>query len=110
MSENPVDVIEAAICSAFTSYPKEDDPDWRSPHWTRPGECAHLAQGILLELQAKGFEIVKRKARSTEEDDRRRCSNTSPPLIQKSRLCWPTRKSRSDRHTLCRCLDVKFLQ
>jgi hypothetical protein len=27
MSDNPIDVIEAAIRSAFTSYPKEDDPD-----------------------------------------------------------------------------------
>jgi hypothetical protein len=63
MSDNPVDVIEAAIRSAFTSYPKEDDPDWRSPHWIKPEECAYLAQSILLELQAKGFEIVKRQAR-----------------------------------------------
>ena len=31
MSDRPKDVIEAAIRSAFTSYPKEDDPDWRSP-------------------------------------------------------------------------------
>jgi len=59
MSDNPIDVIEAAIRSAFTSYPKEDDPDWRSPHWIKSEECTHLAQGILLELQAKGFEIVK---------------------------------------------------
>ncbi|HMF77119.1 MAG TPA: hypothetical protein VK604_15785 [Bryobacteraceae bacterium] len=61
MSDNPVDVIEAAIRSAFTSYPKEDDPDWRSPNWIKPEECAHLAQRILLELLAKGFEIVKRQ-------------------------------------------------
>ena len=61
MSDNPKDVIEAAIRSAFTSYPKEDDPDWRSPHWINPEECTHLAQSILLELQAKGFEIVKRQ-------------------------------------------------
>ena len=53
-------VIEAAIRSAFTSYPKEDDPDWRGPHWIKPEECTHLAQGIMLELQAKGFEIVKK--------------------------------------------------
>lgn len=57
----PIDVIEAAIRSAFTSYPKEDDPDWRSPHWITPEECVHLAQNILLELQEKGFEIVRRQ-------------------------------------------------
>ena len=60
MSDDPIDVIEAAIRSAFTSYPKEDDPDWRSPYWIKPEECTHLAQGILLALQAKGFDIVKR--------------------------------------------------
>ena len=61
MSDDPKDVIEFAIRSAFLYYPKEDDPDWRSPHWIKPEECAHLAQGILLELQAKRFEIVKRQ-------------------------------------------------
>lgn len=60
MSYSPVDVIEAAILSAFTNYPKEDDPDWRSPHWIKPEECTHLAQSIMLELQAKGFEIVRK--------------------------------------------------
>ncbi|WP_426614516.1 hypothetical protein [Bradyrhizobium sp. McL0616] len=60
MSDSPIDVIEAAIRSAFINYPKEDDPDWRSPDWIKPEECTHLAQGILMELQARGFEIVKR--------------------------------------------------
>lgn len=32
MPDDPNDVVEAAIRSAFVSYPKEDDPDWRSPH------------------------------------------------------------------------------
>jgi hypothetical protein len=59
MSENPIDAIEAAIRSAFTSYPEEDDPDWRSPHWIKPEETVHLAQAILLELQTRGFEIVR---------------------------------------------------
>jgi len=30
MSDDPKDVIEFAIRSAFLYYPKEDDPDWRS--------------------------------------------------------------------------------
>ena len=59
MSDDPIDVIEFAIRSAFVSYPKEDDPDWRSPDWIKPKECAPLALAIILELQAKGFEIVK---------------------------------------------------
>lgn len=62
MSDHPIDVIEAAIRSAYISYPKGDGPDWRSPNWIKPEESVHLAQGILLELQAKGFEIVKRRA------------------------------------------------
>jgi hypothetical protein len=60
MSDDPQDVIEFAIRSAFVGYPKEDDPDWRSPHWIKPEECTHLAKLIMLELRAKGFQIVKR--------------------------------------------------
>lgn len=60
MPDDPKDVVEAAIRSAFVSYPKEDDPDWRSPHWIKPEECAHLAKVVMLELGAKGFQIVKK--------------------------------------------------
>jgi hypothetical protein len=60
MSNDPKDVIEAAIRSAFDSYPKEDDPDYRSPHWITPKECSHLAMAVLLELDAKGFQIVQK--------------------------------------------------
>jgi hypothetical protein len=60
MSDDPKDVIEAAIRSAFDSYPKEDDPDWKSSHWIAPKECSHLTLAIVLELDAKGFQIVKK--------------------------------------------------
>jgi hypothetical protein len=33
---------------------------WRSPDWIKPKECAHLALAVILELQAKGFQIVKK--------------------------------------------------
>ena len=62
MSDDPKDVIEFAIRSAFLCYPKEDDPDWKSPHWIKPKECSHLATALILELQAKGFAIVKKAA------------------------------------------------
>lgn len=62
MPDDPQGVIEFAIRSAFVSYPKEDDPDWRSPHWITPKESAHLATAVMLELQAKGFEIVRTSA------------------------------------------------
>ncbi|MBR0830737.1 hypothetical protein JQ596_35055 [Bradyrhizobium manausense] len=57
---DPVDAIMAAIHSAFDSYPKEGDPEWRSPSWITPEECAHLTKTILRELEAKGFQIVKK--------------------------------------------------
>ena len=62
MSDDPKEVIETAIRSAFVSYPKEDDPGSRSPHWITPKECAYLAMAVIPELQAKGFEIVKKQS------------------------------------------------
>jgi hypothetical protein len=59
MSDDPKDVVEAAIRSAFVSYPREDEPDWRSPHWIKPDECTHLAKVVIRELETKGFRIVK---------------------------------------------------
>jgi hypothetical protein len=41
MPDDPKDTIEFAIRSAFVSYPKEDDPDWRSPHWITGKETAY---------------------------------------------------------------------
>ena len=58
---DPADVIMAAILSAFVSYPKEGDPDWRSPDWIMPEECAHLTRVVIRELEAKGFQIVKKQ-------------------------------------------------
>jgi hypothetical protein len=54
------DVIMAAIRSAFDSYPKEGDPEWRSPNWIMPEECTHLTRVIMRELDAGGFQIVKK--------------------------------------------------
>jgi hypothetical protein len=59
MSE-ATDAIMSAIRSAFDSYPKEGDPEWRSPNWIMPEECAHLTNAILRELEARGFQIVKK--------------------------------------------------
>jgi len=39
-----------AIRSAFESYPKEGDADWRSPSWIMPEECAHLTKAIIREF------------------------------------------------------------
>jgi hypothetical protein len=59
---DPADGIVAAIRSAFVSYPKEGDPDWRSPNWIMPEECAHLTRVVIRELEAKGFQIVKKQS------------------------------------------------
>jgi hypothetical protein len=52
-------VIMAAIHTAFETYPKEGDPDWRSPSWIMPEECAHLTRTIMQALEAAGFQIVE---------------------------------------------------
>lgn len=55
-------VIMAAIRTAFESYPKEGDPDWRSPSWIMPEECAHLTKTIVKALQEAGFQIVEKQS------------------------------------------------
>ena len=56
------DVIMAAIRSAFDSYPKEGDPEWRSPNWIMPEDCEHLTKVVIRELEANGFQIVKQQS------------------------------------------------
>lgn len=53
------DVIYGAIHSAFVKYPKEDDPDSHD-HWIEPREATHLTLAVMRELEANGFEIVKK--------------------------------------------------
>ncbi|MBR0789868.1 hypothetical protein JQ631_12355 [Bradyrhizobium manausense] len=55
-------VIMAAIHAAFDSYPKEGDPDWRSPSWIMPEECAHLTGVIMRALESAGFQIVQKQS------------------------------------------------
>lgn len=57
---DPRDAIMHAIRSAFETHPREGDPDWRSPSWIMPDECAHLTAAILRELEDRGFQIVKK--------------------------------------------------
>ena len=54
-------VVEAATRSAFVNYPREEDPAWRSPSWILPEECAHLTKAIFRELEATGFQIVRKQ-------------------------------------------------
>jgi hypothetical protein len=59
---DPTDAIMEAIRSAFETHPREGDPDWRSPSWIMPEECAHLTRAILRELEVRGFQIVKKQS------------------------------------------------
>jgi hypothetical protein len=58
MWDDPKDVIETAIRSAFVSYPKDDHPDGRM-HWVAPKKCSQLAIAVILGLEANGFTIVR---------------------------------------------------
>jgi hypothetical protein len=40
-------------------YPKEDDPTSHG-HWIDDGDSAHLAKVVMLELEANGYQIVKK--------------------------------------------------
>ncbi len=60
MADDATSAIEAGIRSAFTTYSREDDPDWRSASWINDQECSHLVRSILKELTVRGFEIVKK--------------------------------------------------
>jgi hypothetical protein len=62
MSDDSSEVIMTAIRSAFSSYSKEGDPDWRSPSWIMPEECAHLSREIMRALDAAGLQIIKRQS------------------------------------------------
>lgn len=56
---DPKDVIYAAIHSAFVKYPREDEPS-SGDQWIQPEDSAHLTKVVMLELEANGFQIVKK--------------------------------------------------
>jgi hypothetical protein len=58
-SDDPRDVIYAAIYSAYVKYPKKGDPA-PSNRWIEPKRSAHLAKVVMQELDANGFQIVKK--------------------------------------------------
>jgi hypothetical protein len=60
---DPEDIVAAALRAAFVSYPKEDDPDCRSPNWIKPEECAHLTDTIMQHLKTSGFVIVRKASK-----------------------------------------------
>jgi len=57
-------VIEARslqnLCSAFIKYPEGDGGPNMDYEWIPPDQSAHIAKAILLDLDANGYQIVKK--------------------------------------------------
>jgi hypothetical protein len=58
---NPRDVIYAAFHSGFVRYPFENDPA-QHHHWISPAASAHFTRVVMRELDASGFEIIRKTA------------------------------------------------
>ena len=60
----PADVIEKlitnAIHSAFIKYPEGDGGSNLDYEWIPPEQSAQITKAILLDLEAAGFQIVKK--------------------------------------------------
>ena len=53
-------VIIRAIHEAFIKYPEGDGGSHLDYEWIAPEHSSHVAKAILLELEAAGFQIVKK--------------------------------------------------
>jgi hypothetical protein len=53
------DDIYGAFYSAFVKYPQDKGPTPRK-HWIKPLQSVHLTKVVMLELEAHGFQIVKK--------------------------------------------------
>jgi hypothetical protein len=59
MSNDPRDIIYDAFYSALVKYHREGDRAM-SHHWIKPMRSAHLTKVVMLELEANGYQIVKK--------------------------------------------------
>ena len=53
-------LITNAIHTAFIKYPEGDGGPNLDYEWIPPEQSSHIAKAILLDLQANGFQIVKK--------------------------------------------------
>jgi hypothetical protein len=53
-------LITNAIHSAFVKYPEGDGGPHLDYEWIPPDQSAHVTKAILLELEAGGYQIVKK--------------------------------------------------
>jgi hypothetical protein len=60
----PADAIETlitnAIHTAFIKYPEGDGGPNLDYEWIPPEQSSHIAKAILLDLEAGGFQIVRK--------------------------------------------------
>jgi hypothetical protein len=54
-------LITNAIHTAFIKYPEGDGGPNLDYEWIPPEQSAHITKAILLELEANGFQIVKKR-------------------------------------------------
>jgi hypothetical protein len=53
-------LITNSIHTAFIKYPEGDGGPNLDYEWIPPEQSAHITKAILLDLEANGFQIVKR--------------------------------------------------
>ena len=53
-------LITNAIHTAFIKYPEGDGGPHLDYEWIPPEQSSHITKAILLELEAGGFQIVKK--------------------------------------------------
>jgi hypothetical protein len=61
MSDHTIEkIITNAIHTAFIKYPEGDGATNLDYEWIAPEQSSHITKAILLDLQASGFQIVKK--------------------------------------------------
>jgi hypothetical protein len=61
MSDRTIEkIITNAIHTAFIKYPEGDGGPNLDYEWIAPEQSAHVTKAILLDLEAGGFQIVRK--------------------------------------------------
>ena len=53
-------LITNSIHTAFIKYPEGDGGPQLDYEWIAPEQSSHIARAILMDLEANGFQIVKK--------------------------------------------------
>jgi hypothetical protein len=64
-------LITNAIHTAFIKYPEGDGGPNLDYEWIAPEQSAHIAKAILLDLEASGYQIVKKALNERLHDERK---------------------------------------